>query len=126
MLRLFAEAGVHAGDTLTFVEIGERWVQTGLRASDLRNALQNMVESGDIVSTERDHALRFGLSNWAFRSLHAPDGELQTATPEDETELFNARYRPRSGPDAGLRRRAEDQPPDAAAEPLLQRRVAAR
>lgn len=109
LLRVFAEAGVRQDDCLSFVEIGERWLTTGLRASDLRAAVQDLVESGDLISKEQDNMLVFALSVWAHRGLYQPDGELQLATPEDEAILFDARYRPRIGYVVGLRRRAEDE-----------------
>ena len=108
LLRIFAEAGVRAGNCLSFVEIGERWTNSGLRAADLRNATRDLVESGDLISLERNSALVFALSEWAYRALYQPDGELQLTTPDDEATLFNARYRPRSGYDPNLRRRMED------------------
>lgn len=109
MLRLFAESGACAGDWMSFVEIGDRWTDTGLRAADLRDAVNELVDSGDLVASERDDQLGFSLGGWALRSLYQPDGELQLASLDDETTLFNARYRPRRGSDPGLRRRREDQ-----------------
>ena len=109
LLRLFAEAGACAGNWMSFVELGERWVDTGLRTDDLRTAVDDLAESGDLIPSERDSLLGFSLSGWALRSLAQPDGELQQASPEDEATLFNARYRARHGSDPTLRRRLEDQ-----------------
>lgn len=108
LLRLFADAGMCSGDWLSLVEIGDRWAATGLRAADLRTAVKDMIEAGDLVSSERDGLVGFSLAGWAARSLYQPDGELQTASMDDENTLFNARYRPREGSDPGLRRRHED------------------
>ena len=67
-----------------------------------------MIDGGDLVRSERDGMLCFALSHGAYLELNRPDGELQTATSEDEATLFDARYRARGGQDANLRRRAED------------------
>ena len=108
LLRLFAEAGVCAGDWISFVEIGDRWVDTGLRAADLRSAVNDLVESGDLLASERDNLLGYSLGGWALRSLYQPDGELQQASSDDQTILSDARYRARHGSDPGLRRRLDD------------------
>jgi len=109
LLRLLAEAGMRTGDSLSFVELRERWLQTGLRGSDLRVVLKDMVDSGDLLRGERDGTLCFSLSEGAYRELNRPDGELQTATPEDQETLFEARYRAREGHEANERhRRADD------------------
>ena len=109
LLRLLADAGMCGGDWLGFVEIGDRWRETGLRAADLRTAVDDLVESGDLVGSERDGLLGYSLGGWALRSLYQPDGELQSAAVNDETTLFNARFRPRKGSDQGLRRRLDDE-----------------
>ncbi len=116
LLRILAEAGMRAGDSLSFVDLRERWLQTGLRAADLRAVLKEMVDGGDLLRDERDGSLCFTLSAGAYRELNRPDGELQTASSEDETTLFEARYRARSGEGANRKRRAEDQqkPPGGA------------
>lgn len=108
LLRLVAEAGMRSGDSLSFVDLRERWLQTGLRASDLRAVLKEMVEGGDLLRGERDGTLCFVLSEGACRELHRPDGELNSATSEDQATLFEARYRVREGQGENLRRREDD------------------
>jgi len=108
MLRLYAEAGVRAGDWLSFVELGERWAETGLRATDLRNAVNDMVESGDLLASEHEHQLGFALSEGGYRAMMEPGGPLQNTSLDDDTILLNARFRPRKGLDTGQRRRVED------------------
>jgi hypothetical protein len=109
LLRLYAEAGVRAGDWLSFVELGERWTETGLRATDLRAAVNDMVESGDLIASEHEHLLGFALSRSAYHAMMEPGGPLQSVSLDDDTTLLNARFRPRKGLDTGLRRRFEDQ-----------------
>jgi hypothetical protein len=108
LLRVFAEAGVRAGDWLSFSEMGERWRITGLRASDLLAATRDLEESGDLIKMERDRALLFTLSESAHRDLGRHDGELQKVSSEDQSDLFDASYRPRTGHSPSLRRRVED------------------
>lgn len=110
LLRILAEAGMRAGDSLSLVTLRERWLQTGLRASDLPAVLQDMVDGGDLLRSERDDGLRYALSACAYGELHRPDGELSRATAEDLATLFEARYRGRGGEDENLKRREADQP----------------
>lgn len=108
LLRLFAEAGARAGDWLSFAELGERWVETGLRTADLRTAVNDMMEAGDLVSSEHEGNPGFALSHGGYRAVMEPNGDLQRASPDDDTTLLNARFRPRRGQDLGLRRRLDD------------------
>jgi len=108
LLKLFAEAGAQAADGLAFLEMARSWSATGLRDSDLRVAVHELLESGDLTSEERDDTLCFALSAAARDKLMRPDGELQLANFETEAALFLARYRDRSGYDPMLRRRTED------------------
>jgi hypothetical protein len=109
LLRVLADVGVQPGDWLSFVEIGDHWHDTGLRAADLREAVNALVESGDLVASERDSLLGYSLGGWARHSLYKPDGELQLASAADLELLLDARFRPRAGTDPGLRRRNDDQ-----------------
>jgi hypothetical protein len=108
MLRLFAEAGLRAGDRLSLVDIGDRWGDTGFRTSDLSDAVQALIDSGDLVAMMQDGQPGYGLSQNAYRDLLRPDCELQRASIEDNDLLFELRCRPRRGRDSGQRRRAED------------------
>jgi hypothetical protein len=109
LLRVLSDAGMLADDWKSFVEIGDHWRDTGLRAADLRTAVNELVESGDLVGSERDGLLGYTLGGWARHSLHKPDGELELASAADREMLLNIRFRPRAGTDSGLRRRGEDQ-----------------
>lgn len=114
LLRLFAEAAVGPDGCLSFAEISMRWPQTGLRGSDLRDAVRELVDSGDLRATGQDDGLRLSLSPEALRGLREPYGELHLASFEEEATLFMARHRPRQGlPAEPVRRRADR------AEPVL-------
>ncbi|MDE0856643.1 MAG: hypothetical protein OSA97_19690 [Nevskia sp.] len=108
LLRIFADAGLRAGDWLAFPEVACAWSATGLRDSDLRVAVHEMLDSGDLISLERDSALGLALSTSQYQRLYRQDGELQLATAEERSNLASVRYRPHRGADAGLRRRSED------------------
>ena len=114
LLRLFAEAAVGPEGCLSFAEVNMRWPHTGLRDSDLRDAVRELVDSGDLLASGEDDGLHLSLSPLALRGLREPYGELHLATFEDEATLFMARHRPRPGqPGEAARRRADR------AEPVL-------
>lgn len=108
LLRLFAEAAVGPDGSLSFAEVRMRWPQTGLRNADLRDAVRELVDSGDLRASGEDDGLHLSLSPEAMRGLREPYGELHLATFEDEATLFMARHRPRPGqPTEPSRRRAD-------------------
>lgn len=108
LLRIFADAGARAGDCVSFATLARRWIDTGLRESDLRAAARDLVESGDLVRVENGGATGLALSAGGYRAVSSPDGELQGASLADDTTLFEARFRHRDGGDRGLRRRETD------------------
>lgn len=108
LLRLFAEAAVGPDGRLSFAEISTRWPHTGLRNSDLRDAVRELVDSGDLLASGENDGLRLSLSPQALRGLREPYGELHLTTFEEEATLFMARHRPRQGaPTEASRRRAD-------------------
>jgi hypothetical protein len=109
LLRLFAEAGVGPDGCLSFAELSLRWPHTGLRAADLRDAVRELVDSGDLLASGEDDALHLSLSPASLRGLREPYGELQMASFDDEATLFMARHRQRGMPlpDEPARRAAD-------------------
>lgn len=108
LLRIFAEAGVGAGEKLSFGEVSARWPQTGLRGSDLRDAVRELLDSGDLIGSGGDEALSLALSPETQRSVREPHGVLQMASFDEEATLFMARHRRKSGRLTEMRQRAED------------------
>jgi hypothetical protein len=108
LLRIFADAGSSAADGLAFPKIQQGWFTTGLRESDLRAAVHEMLECGDLRSLQRDGVLGFALAASSGHSMTWPDGELRLSTQEEENTLLQARYRDRSHSEPRPRRRAED------------------
>jgi hypothetical protein len=111
LLRLFADAGAGVSGALSFAELSARWPQTGLRDSDLRDAVRELVDSGDLVASGEGEGLSLALGAAALRSLREPYGELQLASFEDEATMFIARNRKRPGAPAEPARRSADRKP---------------
>jgi len=109
LLRIFADADIGAGDRLDFTQISARWPQTGLRNSDLRDAVRELLDSGDLVGSGHSETLSLALSPAARRGLAEPYGELHMASFDDEATLFMARHRHRDERAPQQRQRAEDQ-----------------
>jgi hypothetical protein len=108
LLRIFADASMDAGDTLSFTQVSARWPHTGLRDSDLRDAVRELLDSGDLVGSGQDETLSLSLSAAARRSLSEPYGELYMASFDDEATLFMARHRRSRHSLPGQKLRAED------------------
>lgn len=108
LLSLFAEAVEHGGDSLSLAEISRRWATTGLRGSDLRDAVHELMESGDLSCRQCGEEMRLFLGTDARQGLHHERGELFLATLEQEAAMLHARYRPRPGPPAVAQRRLDD------------------
>jgi hypothetical protein len=108
LLRLFADAAVGPEGCLSFAEVSMRWPQTGLRGDDLRDAVRELLDSGDLLASGEDDGLHLSLSPEALRGLREPYGELHLATFEDEAALFMARHRVRGNVPPDPLRRARD------------------
>lgn len=108
VLQLFKDANVDPGEALSLFELGDSWLATGLRASDLREGLHHLLDSGDLVGVNQGHKHFYSLTDKAHSGLHRPDGELCTMTVEEEAIFALARSRVRSGFRPEMRRRAED------------------
>ena len=108
LLRLFAEAAVGPDGCLSFAEVSTRWPLTGLRTADLRDAVRELVDSGDLVASGEEDSLHLALSPAALRGLREPYGELHLSCFDDEATLFMARHRLRGSTPAEPRRRTMD------------------
>ena len=98
LLRIFADAGNSAREGLNFPDIARRWAATGLRDSDLRAAVHELLESGELLSLQRDGILSFALNS-------APEcygSELQLGLVESTRQGHGG------GADPVLRYRMED------------------
>jgi len=108
LLRIFADTDAGAGGSLSFSQINSRWPQTGLRTSDLRDAVREMLDSGDLIGSEWNDTLNLALSPETRRGLSEPYGELYTASFDDEATLFMARNRQHVVSVPGKRQRVGD------------------
>lgn len=86
LLRIFAGAGSRAREGLGFTEIARQWAYTGLRDSDLRAAIHELMEGGELLSRQHDGVLSFALRNGAGLEPVAYGQELalQHATADGE------------------------------------------
>jgi hypothetical protein len=107
LLRVFAQTGVGASGSLSLAEVSAAWPQTGLRQSDLRDAVREMLDSGELEGSGPDESLSLALSPRVLQDLREPHGELQLATFDDEAMLFMAQHRGRGGESAGMMRRGD-------------------
>lgn len=79
LLRVFAEAGARSGDSLGFPAILRGWARTGMDDHELRVAVRELLESGELRSTQHDGVLAFALDASALHGLERPHGELRLA-----------------------------------------------
>jgi hypothetical protein len=107
LLKIFVESGAPA-DWRPYCDVAEAWRLTGLRGSDLRDAVHEMIEGGELVSAERDGALSLALSSELLHGMRQPDSYLRLGTLEEEITLLDLLFRDKPGPDHGLRRRVSD------------------
>jgi hypothetical protein len=110
LLKIFVESGAPAA-WRPYCAVAESWRLTGLRGSDLRDAVHEMMEGGELVSSERDGALSLALSSAMLHSMRQPDACLRLGTLEEEITLLDLMFRENAGPDQGLRRRVTDLDP---------------
>jgi hypothetical protein len=111
LLRIFADAGARAREGLSFTEIARDWGRTGLRDSDLRAAIHELMEGGELLSLERDGALSFALAGgagWMPDFGYGPEPGLQPAAIGDEARTVAAWRQSGLLADAVLRYRRED------------------
>lgn len=107
LLKIFMESGVPAG-WHAYGSIAAAWQHTGLRVSDLRDAVHEMMEGGELHSAERDGALSLALDADLLHCLAQPNAYLRLGTLQQEVTLLDALFRGSRGADRGLRRRARD------------------
>jgi hypothetical protein len=99
LLRVFAGCGADAGQRLAFAEIERGWRGTGFRGSDLRDAVHEMLERGELRCAQEQEVLGFALAPTAAAGL--------ARVAQDDPLLLRAGMRARNG--AAWGRRASDQ-----------------
>ena len=80
------ESGARAGSWLAYRDIAAAWQRSGLRGDDLRDAVHQMLEGGELLAADRDGALSLALGHGVLESLGPPGLGLQLATLQDEDE----------------------------------------
>lgn len=107
LLKIFTQSRT-PGAWRSYSEVADAWRHTGLRGSDLRDAVHEMMEGGELLSSERDGALSLTLSPVLLQSLMQPEACLRLGTLDEEITLLDALFRGSPGPDMGIRRRTAD------------------
>jgi hypothetical protein len=107
VLKIFMD-GRQSGGWHAYGDIAAAWHHTGLRGSDLRDAVHEMMEGGELRSAEREGVLSLALSPEVLQSMLLPNAYLRLGTLQDEVTLLGALFRV-GGVDAGLRRRVVDE-----------------
>ncbi|HZR34995.1 MAG TPA: hypothetical protein VFA75_06435 [Nevskia sp.] len=108
LLRLFADASLSPGDRMDFTRLSALWPQTGLRTSDLRDAVRELLDSGELVGSGEGETLTLSLSPAGRCALSEPYGEVQMASFDDEATLFMAQHRHKAPRPPEERQRAAD------------------
>ena len=105
LLRLFQQAGMRTGDQFPFRDMERAWHSTGLRTSDLRDAVRLMHEDGELQRVGQDFDLSFALT---AKARSAQDLQADPAFEEDSAALVTVSQRVRLGYAPEKRRRASD------------------
>ena len=80
------ESGARAGGWLAYSEIAAAWQRGGLRGDDLRDAVHQMLEGGELLAADRDGVLSLALGSGALDGLMPPGPGLRLVTLRDEDE----------------------------------------
>jgi hypothetical protein len=108
LTKILVESGALTGHWLCYSAVAAAWQRTGLRGSDLRDAVHEMIESHDLAAADHDGALSLALEPRLRRSLSQFDAELTLVAVDDDVSLRKAALRSLPDPDPGLRRRYDD------------------
>jgi hypothetical protein len=108
LTKVLVDGGAMMGRWLSYTEVAAAWQRTGLRGSDLRDAVHEMIESHDLVAADRDGCLSLTLDPSLRRSFIEFDAELTLVAVQEDVTLREAAQRELPQLDAGLRRRNGD------------------
>jgi hypothetical protein len=86
LLKAFMDSGARGGSWLAYSELATAWQRSGLRADDLRDAVHQMLEGGELLTSDRGGVLSLALGSGVLESLAHPGLELRLATLQDEDE----------------------------------------
>jgi hypothetical protein len=85
LLKVFVDAGAKPGSWLAYPDIDTAWRRTGLRGDDLRDAVHQMLEGGELLAAQRGGVLSLALSGELVRGLgQQPGVELRLATLDED------------------------------------------
>jgi hypothetical protein len=84
LLKVFIDAGARPGSWLAYPDVDSAWRRTGLRGDDLRDAVHQMLEGGELLAGHRDGVLSLALSGELVRGLAQAGTELRLATLDED------------------------------------------
>lgn len=108
LCRILDEWVAAPGAVLRYTDLELAWLHTGLRTSDLRDAVRELVERGEMLTTHQGDALAFTLTAVGCQSLAAVGKNGKPPRVRDALTLLRARYRKREAVPAAYHRRADD------------------
>jgi hypothetical protein len=83
LLKVFMESGARAGGWLAYHEVAAAWQRGGLRGDDLRDAVHQMLEGGELLASDRDGVLSLALGRGALDGTAQPGLRLALLGEDD-------------------------------------------
>lgn len=108
LLKIFMNASLPVTAWRAYGEIARDWQSTGLRGSDLRDAVHQMMEGGELLSSDLNGVLSLALAAGMEQALTRPKAYLNLGSQRDEDALLGVLTREGGSYDPGLRRRVDD------------------
>jgi hypothetical protein len=105
LLRLYADTGLEVGQALSAGALTIAWKQTGLRSTDLDQAVQALLSRSELSGSLHEGYAITAAGQTCFAAL---DTDLRQGSLQDEAALIEARFRrAEHNPKPGKRRSDE-------------------
>jgi hypothetical protein len=117
LLKIFMNASLPVTSWRAYAEVARDWKSTGLRGSDLLDAVHEMMGKGELLSSDLNGVPSLALAAGMEQSLTGPKAYLNLGSQRDEDALLGVLTRESGGYDLGLRRRADDPATVSAVKP---------
>ena len=108
--RILVEMKLKPGQPFDFASVRDQWQATGLRASDLRDVVHELMEKGLLRVANSERTLRFELTDLGARRLCSEYGmDANPAVLATETEKLQTMQERAAHPEPGRQpRRRQD------------------